>query len=248
MPPPRVPPFSRQNVLGRRRRKKRPTGRTGLGRWSGYWRGPKPCVSGKYGKSGRKGPKRPRTGRSGQRVGKISRKAWRGGMPYKLSCRGNGERGKTCRSASGQGMPSVTGGFSRASPPAGSIRRPAIPHPWRHYQRRPDRRKFFCLPQGGTGPAGKENFFPVRAFSIGTALHVKPYGLTFREKTRCYAHFRPDGVVLPPHVLPFSKGKCSIRRTVRTLIFPRNYSHMRREGHRRQGAFFVCIRRHPGSV
>ena len=45
---------------------------------------------------------------------------------------------------------------------------------------------FFCLPQGGTGPAGKENFFPVRAFSVGTALHVKPYGLTFREKTRFF--------------------------------------------------------------
>lgn len=107
---------------------------------------------------------------------------------------------------------------------------------------------FFCLPQGGTGPAGKENFFPVRAFSIGTALHVKPYGLTFSaKKTRCYAHIGPGGVVLPPHVLPFSKEKRSIR-PYRAYFFPRNYSRMRREGHGRQGAFLVCIRRHPGSV
>lgn len=52
--------------------------------------------------------------------------------------------------------------------------------------------------------------------------------------------------VPPPHVLPL-KGKCSIR-PYRAYFFPRNYSRMRREGHGRQGAFFVCIRRHPGSV
>lgn len=159
-------------------------------------------------------------------------------MPYKLSCRGNGERGKTCRSASGQGMPSVTGGFSRASPPAGSIRRPACLHPWRHYQRRPDRRKFFCLPQGGTGPAGKENFFPVRAFSIGTALHVKPYGLTFSEKKRGVTlTFGRTALCCRLTFCLFQRESALSGRTVRTLIFPRNYSHMRREGHRRQGAF-----------
>ena len=104
-------------------------------------------------------------------------------------------------------MPSVTGGFSRASPPAGSIRRPACLHPWRHYQRRPDRRKFFCLPQGGTGPAGKENFFPVRAFSIGTALHVKPYGLTFREKTRFFRSLSAGRRCAAASRSAFFKGK-----------------------------------------
>ena len=202
------PLFPRQNVLGRRRRKKRPTGRTGLGRWSGYCRGPKPGVSGKYGKSGRKGTKRLRAGRSGQRAGKPSHKAWRGGTPCKMPCRGNGERGKTCRSASGQGISSVTGGFSRTSPPAGSIRRPAIPHPWRHYQcRRPGQRGSFCLPQGGTGPARKENFFPVRAFSVGTALHVKPYGLTFREKTRFFRSLSAGRRCAAASRSAFFKGK-----------------------------------------
>ena len=39
-------------------------------------------------------------------------------------------------------------------------------------------------------------------------LAIKPYGLSFREKTRFSAHFGPDGTV-PPRVPPFSKLKRS---------------------------------------